>query len=85
MAISFEVPIEIEQRLRNEVHDLGQAAKEATLVEFYRQRRLTHHELAQALKLSRFQTDALLKRYRVTEDLMSVDEFMDELRATGRE
>jgi hypothetical protein len=75
MSISFELPAILEQQLRREIVDLDQLAKEASLVELYRQAKITHHELASALKLDRFSTDAVLKRYQVTEDLISVEEF----------
>lgn len=74
MPITFRLPEAIEQQLRQEFADLNHAAKEATLVELYRQAKITHFELGQALELSYSQTDDLLKRYRVTEDLLSPDE-----------
>ena len=74
MAIRFEIPCEIELMLRQELEDLDQAAKEAALVELYRQEKLTHHELSSALGLDRFETDAVLKRHNVTEDLPTPDE-----------
>lgn len=81
MAVSFELPIEIEQKLARTLGDLNQAAKEAAVVELYRQEKLTHFELSQALGLSRFETDALLKRHNVTEDLMTVEELEAEVQA----
>lgn len=77
MAISFELPQEIEKSLRKELGDLDQAAKEAALVELYRQHRLTHHEFSRALGLSRFEADALLKDHGVNYDL-SVEEIHSE-------
>jgi hypothetical protein len=69
MAVMFELPQEMERSLRRQLGDLDQVAKEAALVELYRQDRVTAHELGQALDLSRLETDALLKRHNVTEDL----------------
>ncbi len=83
MPVTFELPGDIERNLREQLGDLDQAAKEAAVIELYRQERLTHHELAQALGLSRLETDAVLKRHNVTEDLLTVEEFerqVDELR-----
>jgi hypothetical protein len=48
-------------------------AKEAALVELYRQHKLTHHELAIALGLGRFSTDALLKKYGVNYEITFED------------
>jgi hypothetical protein len=79
MAVKFDLPTDIEQRLRRELGDLDHAAKEAALVELYRQQSLTQPQLAHALGLSRDQTDALLKRHGVTEDLLTPAELRDEL------
>jgi hypothetical protein len=73
MAISFELPPMIEQQLRGQWADFDAVAKEAALVELYRQAKLTHHQLATALELDRFAVDALLKRHRVTEDFLSAE------------
>ncbi|MGD9635444.1 MAG: UPF0175 family protein [Pirellulales bacterium] len=69
MAVTIQLPADVEERLRAETPDLDTAAKEAFLVELYRQEKLTHYELSLALGLDRFETDALLKKHRVTEDL----------------
>jgi hypothetical protein len=79
MAISFILPAEIERQLREELGDLDAAAKEAALVELYRQDRLTHHQLATSLGLDRFETEALLKRHNVTEDLITHDEYSQQM------
>ena len=49
MPVTFDLPEDIEQSLRHQLGDLDRAAKEAALVELYRQERLTHYQLAQAL------------------------------------
>ena len=74
MSITFQLPEAVEQHLRKEFSDLNQAAKEAALVELYRQGKITHFELGQALGLSRCDTDGLLKRHGVTEDLLTREE-----------
>ncbi len=79
MTVSFELPREVEQRLRAQTPNLEAEAKEAMLVELYRQDRLSHHELAQALGLDRFQTDGVLKKHRVTEDLPTPQELAKDL------
>ena len=55
-------------------------AREAVLVELYRQDKITHHELGSLLGLDRFQTDALLKKHHVTEDLPTEEEYAAALR-----
>ncbi len=74
MAIRFELPEHLEQRLRASLGNLDRATKEAALVELFRQAKLTHHEFAEALGLTRFEADAVLKAHSVTEDLPSPEE-----------
>ena len=68
--VSFQLPANVEQQLRRELGDLNVVAKEAALVELYRQGQLSHGKLAESLGLSRYETDAVLKRHNVTEDLV---------------
>jgi predicted HTH domain antitoxin len=75
MAVTIELPIEIERELRRDIANLDQAAKEAMLIELYRQDKLTHHQLAAALDLDRFETEAVLKKHNVTEDFPTDDEY----------
>jgi predicted HTH domain antitoxin len=65
MNISFEIPPVIEQELRTNGRDMNREAKEAYLVELYRQEQITHHQLAEALGLSRYETDGVLKQHKV--------------------
>jgi hypothetical protein len=73
MTVTFELTTEVEQTLRDALGDVGLAAKEALLVELYRQEKLTRHQLSIALALSRSDTDALLKRHDVFYDLTAND------------
>ena len=66
MNISFELPQDIDEQIRTEGADLNGEARAAYLVELYRQERITHHQLAEALGLGRLETDGLLKRYEVS-------------------
>lgn len=63
MSVTFALPAEVEQSLREQLGDLDQAAKEVFLLDFFRQGKLSHYELSQALGLDRFETDAFLKRH----------------------
>ncbi|APW61769.1 UPF0175 family protein [Paludisphaera borealis] len=83
MTISFELPSEIEERIRNESIDVNDKAKEAFLVELYREQKITQYQLGQTLGLDDYETDGLLKRYGVGYEL-SLDEF-EEQRAYLRE
>jgi hypothetical protein len=66
MSVRFELPQDIEHELRSNVADLSGEAREAFLVELYRQERITHHQLTKALGLTRIETDGVLKRYKVS-------------------
>jgi predicted HTH domain antitoxin len=79
MTLNVQIPADVEQRLRSQTNDLDAEAKEAMLVEFYRQGKLSHYELAEALGLARYETDGLLERHNVTEDSPSLDEVRSEL------
>jgi len=76
MAISFDIPKDIEQELAASVPDLNAEAREAFLVSLYREDRITHHQLGQALGLSRLETEAVLKRHKVSSGVSA-----EELRA----
>ena len=66
MTISFEIPKDIERELSASVPDLNAEAREAFLVNLYREDRITHHQLAQALGLTRIETDGVLKRHKIS-------------------
>jgi hypothetical protein len=92
MNISFDVnlPPGVEERLRAEAPDVSTAGREAFAVDLFRRGILTHHGLGQTLDLDRFETDALLKRHRVTEQSLNHDDVdadvqsLDELLAPHR-
>lgn len=69
MTIHFDIPGHIEELLQSGGIDPSRAAKELLLVDLYRKRKLTHHELGEALELSRYETDGVLKRHGVPPDL----------------
>ena len=66
MNISFEIPQDIEQELRTNGLEMNREAKEAYLINLYREERITHRQLAEALGLNRYETDGVLKRYKVS-------------------
>lgn len=79
MSINIQLPKLIEDKLRNKLGDLSAVGKEAMLVELYRHGELTHNELSIALGITRFETDGVLKRHDVTEDLLTSEEYAREL------
>jgi predicted HTH domain antitoxin len=66
MTIHFEIPNDIERELASNGADPNREAREAFLVELYRQDRITHHQLAEALGLSRLETEGVLKRHKIS-------------------
>ncbi len=81
MTITFSLPQDIERLLAQEGRDLSLVTKEAALVELYRQEKISHGQLAQGLGLSRYETDAVLKRHGVTEDLITPEELSAQVEA----
>ena len=80
MNITFEIPADIEHELAaSSAADMGLEAREAYLVELYRQERIHHHQLAEALGLSRLETDGVLKRYKVPSGPATIDELRAEV------
>ena len=76
--IRFDIPQDIEQELSASVSDLNADAREAYLVSLYREDRITHHQLGQALGTTRLETEAVLKRHRVSSGVTA-----EELRSQG--
>lgn len=79
MSISFELPVAIEEQLRRDHADLDVVAKEAALVELYRQGRITQHQLGLSLDKSRFEVEVLLKRHKVNEDLDTAEQVAEHI------
>lgn len=79
MSIAFSLPAAVEKDLRAQFGDLDQAAKEAALVELYRQGKLSHGQLAESLGTSRDEVNSLLKRHNVIEDLPTIEEFDEQM------
>lgn len=79
MSISFELPMGVEEQLRRDYANLDVVAKEAALVELYRQGRITQHQLGLSLDMSRFDVEELLKRHNVTEDLDTAEQTAEQI------
>ncbi|HEY1683619.1 MAG TPA: UPF0175 family protein [Tepidisphaeraceae bacterium] len=79
MSVTFQLPTDLEKNLRHDLKDLDAEAKEAFLVTLYRQGKLSHYALSKALNLDRFETEDVLHKHNVTEDLGSVGEHLAEV------
>lgn len=78
MSVTFNLPADIEEMLRRLLPNLDEAAKESFVVTLYREGKLTLHELAVALGVSGYEAEGILKRHRVSEDLLTPEEFAAE-------
>jgi len=68
MAITIDLPVDLEATLRHDVENLDGSAKEAVLADLYRRGVITQAQLAGALGISRLQADAVLKGHQVYYD-----------------
>jgi len=68
MAITIDLPPDLEAVLRHDLENLDASAKEAVLVDLFRRHVVTQAQLARALGISRLQSDAVLKRHQVYYD-----------------
>jgi predicted HTH domain antitoxin len=84
MSISFDLPAAVEEQLRRDHANLDGLAKEAALVELYRQGRITQHQLAESLGKTRFEIDELLKQHNVIEDLVTAEEVAEQVATLRR-
>ena len=74
MTISFELPQNIEQQVRTNGSDLNREAKMAYLLDLYRQDRISHAQLREALDVSFHEAECLIKEHGAGHDI-SVEEF----------
>lgn len=79
MSISFDLPAGVEEQLRRGHDNLNGLAKEAALIELYRQGRITQQQLGESLDKTRFEIDELLKQHNVTEDLVTAEEVAEQV------
>lgn len=84
MSISFDLPASVEEQLRRDHANLDRLAKEAALLELYRQGNITQHQLAESLDKTRVEIDELLKRHNVTEDLVTAEEVAEQVATLRR-
>ncbi|MGA3067398.1 MAG: UPF0175 family protein [Tepidisphaeraceae bacterium] len=74
MPVTFQLPADVERKLRAECPDLEGAAKEAYVLDLFRRGKLTHFELSRVLSLDGVETDALLKRHNVFEGSLTSED-----------
>lgn len=74
----------MEHELRGNLSDLDAEAKEALLVSLYRQGKLSHLALSRALGRDRFETEDVLRKHNVTEDLGTVEDYLADAGALAK-
>ena len=85
MTITFDLPADVEQALRKSTDDVAATARETCLVGLFRQGKITQFQLRQALGVSRFEIDEVLKRHEIfldqtAEEVIRESEGIRELR-----
>ena len=73
MAISIELPPNVEARLRAELADLDEVAKLGLAVEAYRSTKLSLGQFAELLGISQYEADGILKERGVTLSLSEAE------------
>ena len=84
MAVTIELPSDVEQRLRAQTPDLDAQAKEAVALDLFRKGRLSHYELSRMPGLDRFETDAYLKRHNVFEGSLTAEDLNEQAATLDR-
>jgi hypothetical protein len=74
MTIRFELPQDIEQQVRANGADLNREANVAYLLDLYRQERISHAQLREALDVSFHEAEMLIKEHGAGHDI-AVAEF----------
>ncbi len=74
MTISFDIPHDIERQLRIEGTDFNGKAREAFLLELYREAKISQAQLCEALGLSFNEAETLIKTRGSGQDI-DLDEF----------
>ena len=72
--VRLDLPSDLEEKLRRETPNLDADVKEAYALELFRRGRLSHYELSRVLGLDRFGTDAWLKRHKVLEGSLTMED-----------
>ncbi len=84
MAVTIQLPNEVELRLRAESADLDAEAKETVALDLFRRGKLSHYELSKVLGLDRFETDAFLKRHNVIEGSLTMQDLDEQSQTLDR-
>lgn len=84
MAVTIQLPSDVEQRLWAQTPDLDRQAKQALALDLFRKGKLSHFELSKVLGLDRFETDAYLKRHNVVEGSLTMEDLNEQAETLDR-
>jgi predicted HTH domain antitoxin len=84
MAVTIQLPTDLEQRLRAESPNLDTEAREAVALDLFRRGKVSHYELSKVLGLDRFETDAYLKRHNVVEGSLTMEDLDEQAQTLDR-
>jgi hypothetical protein len=70
--VKLNLPASLEENLRANHPNLDAEVTEVYALQLFRRGEISHHELALALSLDRFETDAYLKRHNVYEGSLTM-------------
>jgi predicted HTH domain antitoxin len=74
MAVTIQLPNDVEKRLRAECPDLDAEVKDAVALDFFRRGKLSHCEPSKLLGIDRFETNAYLKKRNVYEGSLTMED-----------
>ncbi len=72
LTVTFDLPADLEEKLRRETENLDADVKEAYALELFRRGKLSHYELSRVLGLDRLETGAWLKEHKVFEGSLTM-------------
>jgi predicted HTH domain antitoxin len=73
VSVTFDLPLSVEEKLRREMGDLDQIAKQALAVEAFRAAKLSLGQFADLLGISTYEADGFLKARGVFLDLSETE------------
>jgi predicted HTH domain antitoxin len=80
MAVTIQLPSDVEKRLRSQTANLEAELTETLALDLFRRGKLSHYELSKVLGLDRFETDAYLKSRNVFEGSLTMEDLDEQAR-----
>ncbi len=84
MAVTIQLPSDLEQRLRADFTDLDAQAKETLALDLFRRGKLSHSELSRVLGIDRVEIDSYLKRHNVVEGSLTMQDLDEQSQTLNR-